>query len=181
MRFAEGSPFPPIAEYTFLSDRQVQALVAQGGSVEWLCLPRPDSPSVFGAMLDRSAGHFRVGPAQVTAPAGRRYVPGTLVLETTWQTRTGWLVIRDALLVGLWYDDMQRAVDHQRPPGDHEAEHVLLRTIPCVNGHVELLMDCEPSPDYARAGASCEYEAEGYSDARTRMPRGFSMAHQVVA
>ena len=63
MRFAEGSPFPPIAEYAFLSDRQVQALVAPSGSVEWLCLPRPDSPSVFGAMLDRTAGHFRLGPA----------------------------------------------------------------------------------------------------------------------
>jgi len=151
MRFAEGSPFPPIAQYAFLSDRQVQALVAPSGSVEWLCLPRPDSPSVFAAMLDRSAGHFRVGPADVTVPAGRRYVPGTLVLETTWQTRTGWLVIRDALLVGPWYDDSQRAVEYQRPPGDHEAEHILLRTIRCVNGHVELLMDCEPAPDYARA------------------------------
>ena len=63
MRFAEGSPFPPIAEYAFLSDRQVQALVAPSGSVEWLCLPRPDSPSVFGATLDRAAGHFRLGPA----------------------------------------------------------------------------------------------------------------------
>ena len=109
-------PLPPIAEYAFLSDRQVQALVAPSGNVEWLCLPRPDSPSVFGAMLDRSAGHFRLGPAEVTVPAGRRYVPGTLVLETTWQTRTGWLVIRDALLVGPWYDDTQRAVGYQRPP-----------------------------------------------------------------
>jgi len=63
MRFAEGSPYPPIAEYAFLSDRQVQALVAPSGSVEWLCLPRPDSPSVFGATLDRAAGHFRLGPA----------------------------------------------------------------------------------------------------------------------
>jgi alpha,alpha-trehalase len=52
MRFVEGSPFPPIAEYAFLSDRQVQALVAPSGNVEWLCLPRPDSPSVFGAILD---------------------------------------------------------------------------------------------------------------------------------
>jgi GH15 family glucan-1,4-alpha-glucosidase len=172
MRFAEGSPFPPIAQYAFLSDRQVQALVAPSGSVEWLCLPRPDSPSVFAAMLDRSAGHFRVGPADVTVPAGRRYVPGTLVLETTWQTRTGWLVIRDALLVGPWYDDSQRAVEYQRPPGDHEAEHILLRTIRCVNGHVDLLMDCEPSPDYARAEVGWEYESEGYSHALTRIAPG---------
>ena len=172
MRFAEGSPFPPIAEYAFLSDRQVQALVAPSGNVEWLCLPRPDSPSVFGAMLDRGAGHFRLGPAEATVPAGRRYVPGTLVLETTWQTRTGWLVIRDALLVGPWYDDTQRAVEYERPPGDHEAEHVLLRTVRCVNGHVELLMDCDPSPDYARADATWEYETEGYSHALARIAPG---------
>jgi len=169
MKFAEGSPYPPIAQYAFLSDRQVQALVAPSGTVEWLCLPRPDGPSMFGAMLDRSAGMFHVGPADVTVPAGRRYVPGTLVLETTWQTRTGWLVVRDALLVGPWYDDRERAVEYQRPPGDHEAEHVLLRTIRCVNGHVELLVNCEPAPDYARGAMSWEYETEGYGKAIARI------------
>jgi len=81
--------FPPIAEYAFLSDREVMALVAPDGNVEWLCLPRPDAPSVFGAALDRGAGGFRLGPADHNVPAGRRYLPGTLVLETTWQTRTG--------------------------------------------------------------------------------------------
>jgi len=124
---------------------------------------------MFGAMLDRSAGMFHVGPADVTVPAGRRYVPGTLVLETTWQTRTGWLVVRDALLVGPWYDDRERAVEYQRPPGDHEAEHVLLRTIRCVNGHVELLVNCEPAPDYARGAMSWEYETEGYGKAIARI------------
>jgi GH15 family glucan-1,4-alpha-glucosidase len=84
----------------------------------------------------------------------------------------GWLVIRDALLVGPWYDDSQRAVEYQRPPGDHEAEQVLLRTIRCVNGHVDLLMDCEPSPDYARAEVAGEYESEGYSHALTRIAPG---------
>ncbi len=168
MRYPEGSPFPPIAEYAFLSDRVVHALVAPSGNVEWLCAPRPDSPSVFAANLDRSAGHFRLGPAEVNVPAGRRYLPGTLVLETTWQTRTGWLIVRDALLVGPWYDDTTRAVAYQRPPGDHEAEHILLRTIRCVNGHVELAMDCEPAPDYGRAAVTWEYEGEGYGRARAR-------------
>src|SRR3954468_18431795 len=63
------SPFPPIADYGFLSDCEVTALVAPSGNVEWLCLPRLDSPSVFGAILDRHAGGFRVGPADVGVPA----------------------------------------------------------------------------------------------------------------
>jgi GH15 family glucan-1,4-alpha-glucosidase len=172
MRFAENSPFPPIADYGFLSDRQVQALVAPSGNVEWLCLPRPDSPSVFGAMLDRDAGFFRLGPADVNVPVGRRYVPGTLVLETTWQTRTGWIVVRDTLLVGPWYDDAQRAVEYHRPPGDHEAEHILLRTVRCVNGHVELLMNCDPMPDYGRRGVTWEYEGEGYNKAVAKVEGG---------
>jgi GH15 family glucan-1,4-alpha-glucosidase len=170
--YADASPFPPIAQYGFLSDRHVQALIAPTGNVEWLCLPRPDSPSVFAAMLDRSAGHFRVGPRDVTVPVGRRYVPGTLVLETTWQTHSGWIIVRDALLIGPWYDDTQRAVDYQRPPDDYEAEHCLLRTIRCVNGHVELVMDCEPAPDYARSSVAWEYLGEGYSAAEARTPDG---------
>jgi GH15 family glucan-1,4-alpha-glucosidase len=85
-----GSPFPPIADYAFISDCEVCALVAPSGSVEWMCLPRMDGPSIFAAMLDRHAGWFRLGPADVTVPADRRYLPGTLVLETTWDTPTGW-------------------------------------------------------------------------------------------
>ena len=97
-----GSPFPPIAEYGFLSDCEVSALVAASGNVEWMCLPRMDSPSIFAAILDRAAGRFRLGPADVTVPAGRRYLPGTMVLETTWATPAGWAVVRDVLLVGPW-------------------------------------------------------------------------------
>ena len=90
------SPFPPIADYGFLSDCESAALVAPSGNVEWLCLPRMDSPSVFGAMLDRGAGGFRLGPADMTVPAARRYLPGTMVLETSWGTPTGWIIVRDA-------------------------------------------------------------------------------------
>ena len=81
--------FPPIAEYAFLSDCENSALVAPDGSVEWLCLPRPDSPSIFGALLDRSAGSFRFAPTNVAVPDQRRYLPGTSVLETTWHTPRG--------------------------------------------------------------------------------------------
>lgn len=85
-----GSPFPPIADYGFLSDCETTALVAPSGAIEWMCLPRMDSPSIFGAILDRDAGAFRLGPADTDVPASRRYLPGTMILETTWGTRLGW-------------------------------------------------------------------------------------------
>src|SRR5580704_1775320 len=97
--------FPPIGDYGFLSDCENQALVAPSGNVEWLCLPRIDSPSVFGAILDRSAGGFRLGPEGIHVPAARRYLPGTMVLETRWATPTGWLVVRDALIMGPWHHE----------------------------------------------------------------------------
>src|SRR5260370_12654065 len=78
----EFSPYPPIADYGFLSDCEVTALIAPGGSVEWMCLPRMDSPSVFGSMLDRDAGWFRFGPPDMSVPADRRYLAGTLLLDT---------------------------------------------------------------------------------------------------
>ncbi len=138
------------------------ALVAPDSNVEWLCLPRPDGPSVFGAVLDRAAGGFRLGPAGVDVPAGRRYLPGTMVLETTWQTRTGWLIVRDALSIGPWYHRRERLSEHRRVPTDEEAESVLLRTMKCVHGSVEVVLDCEPAFDYGRTAARWRYEGAGY-------------------
>ncbi|WP_235608212.1 trehalase-like domain-containing protein, partial [Frankia casuarinae] len=100
VRRSGGSPFPPIAEYGFLSDCETSCLVAPSGNVEWMCVPRPDAPSVFGSVLDRSAGGFRFGPERTQIPAGRRYLPGTNILETTWQTPNGWLIVTDCLVVG---------------------------------------------------------------------------------
>ena len=100
---------PPIAEYGFLSNCEQSCLVAPDGSVEWLCLPRPDSPSVFGALLDRAAGLFRFGPSNAQVPQHRRYVPGTMVLETTWQTPTGWMTVHDLLVMGRTRDQARRA------------------------------------------------------------------------
>ena len=66
----------PIGDYGFLSDGEVSALVAPGGSVDWMCVPRFDSPSAFGAILGRRAGAFRIAPLDVTVPSDRRYLPG---------------------------------------------------------------------------------------------------------
>jgi hypothetical protein len=160
-----ASAFPPIAEYAFLSDCEVNCLIAPSGRVEWMCLPRPDSPSVFASILDRAAGNFRFGPTNVQVPAGRRYLPGTLVLETTWRTRTGWMIVRDALCIGPWYHSQRRSGTNRRPPTDHEAEHILLRTAKCVVGSVELSLDCHPVFDYGRTSAKWEYAGPGYGEA----------------
>jgi GH15 family glucan-1,4-alpha-glucosidase len=162
------NPFPPIADYAFLSDCENTCLISSAGSVEWLCVPRPDSPSVFGAILDRSAGHFRLGPYGVSVPAARRYLPGSLILETTWQTNTGWLIVRDALVMGPWHDIESRSRTHRRTPMDWDAEHILLRTVRCVSGVVEVMMSCEPSFDYHRQSATWEYSASAYGEAIAR-------------
>jgi GH15 family glucan-1,4-alpha-glucosidase len=163
-----GSPFPPIADYGFLSDCEVSALVAPSGNVEWMCLPRMDGPSVFAAMLDRGAGWFRLGPADVAVPSGRRYLPGTMVLETTWGTPAGWAVVRDVLLIGPWRHGSARSGTHPRVPGDHSAERVLLRTVRCVQGSVDLVLECEPAFDYGRQRGTWRYTGEGYRQAEVR-------------
>src|SRR5919197_614351 len=165
-----GSPFPPIAEYAFLSDCEVCALVAPSGNVEWMCLPRFDGPSIFGAMLDRDAGSFTLAPVDTSVPAGRRYLPGTMVMETTWATRTGWIIVRDVLLIGPWHHDQERSNPHRRSPTDNDADHVLLRTLRCVNGHVEMHMECEPRPDYGRKAVEWEYAGPAYGKAVARVP-----------
>ena len=109
--------------------------------MEWLCLPRFDSPSVFTAILDRTAGSFRFGPADVAVPLARRYVPGTKILETTWMTESGWVVVRDALTVAEWRDASTHP--HTRPPSSHEAEQTLLRSAGCIQGEVELEVVCD--------------------------------------
>jgi GH15 family glucan-1,4-alpha-glucosidase len=156
--------FPPIAEYAFLSDREVMALVAPDGNVEWLCLPRPDAPSVFGSALDRSAGGLRLAPADHNVPAGRRYLPGTLVLETTWQTKTGWLVVQDALLIGPWFEAGRDDL-YLRPPEDVQAEHTLVRTVECITGYADVALSCEPVFAYGRTPASWSFEGKGYGNA----------------
>jgi alpha,alpha-trehalase len=160
-----GSPFPPIADYAFLSDCEVCALVAPSGNVEWMCLPRFDGPSIFGTMLDRDAGSFRLAPVDTSVPAGQRYLPGTMVLETTWGTRTGWVIVRDVLLIGPWHHDDERSNTHRRSPTDNDADHVLLRTMRCVNGRVEMHMECEPRVDYGRKSVEWEYAGSGYGRA----------------
>ncbi len=149
---AAPSPFPPIADYAFISNCHTGALVAPDGGIGWLCVPSFDSPSVFGTLLDRQAGHFRLGPFATNVPAARHYEPGTNTLVTTWQVPTGWIVVRDALTLGPRRTE-DRITPHTRPPYDDDAEHLLVRTVECIEGSVELDMICEPVFDYGRVSA----------------------------
>ena len=163
--FDEFSAYPPIADYAFLSDCEVTALVAPSGSVEWMCLPKMDGPSVFGSMLDRDAGWFRFGPDDVSVPSDRRYLPGTMVLETSWDCGEGWLVVRECLVMGPWQHDHPDGSTHIRPPTDYDAEHMLLRTVRCVDGQAQLTLDCVPAFDYGRQHARWRYTERGYTQA----------------
>jgi GH15 family glucan-1,4-alpha-glucosidase len=157
-----NSPFPPIADYGFLSDCHTGALVASDGSIEWMCLPHFDSPSIFGALLDRGAGSWRVGPYGVYVPAGRRYIPGTNIIETTWMTPQGWLRVVDALTIGPWHDNKEGS-SHTRPPTDYDADHLLVRIIECIQGQVQVEIVCEPMLDYGSTAASWTFVESGES------------------
>jgi alpha,alpha-trehalase len=149
---AAPSPFPPIADYGFLSNCHTGALVAPDGAVDWLCVPSFDSPSVFGTLLDREAGFFRFAPFGINVPTARIYEPGTNILNTTWHTPTGWVVVRDALAIGPTRGEDQ-ITPHTRAPTDDDAHHLLVRVVLCLEGSVEMELDCEPDFDYGRVPA----------------------------
>src|SRR6266540_2780817 len=118
----------PIADYALLSDCHSAALVSREGSVDWLCFPRFDSPSVFARMLDEAAGHWSIRPA-AGHEVSRRYLGNSLVLETTFRTVTGALVLTDALAVG------PGNTGHQLGAG---APPLLVRSVCCTDGEVEV-------------------------------------------
>jgi GH15 family glucan-1,4-alpha-glucosidase len=156
---AAPSPFPPIADYAFLSNCHTGALVAADGAIDWLCIPSFDSPSVFGNLLDRQAGFFRFAPFSISHPTARVYEPGTNVLLTTWKTPSGWAVVRDALTIGPW-DHEDQITPHTRPPADDDADHMLVRTVECLEGQIEMELVCEPAFDYGRTPAEWTMAAD---------------------
>ncbi len=165
-----ASVFPPIADYAFLSDCTNSCLVAPTGNIEWLCLPRPHDPSIFGTILDRAAGSFRLAPADRAVPAHRQYIPGTMVLATTWQTRGGWLLVNDYMAVGPWHHHAERADSYRRTPSDFDARRSLIRTATCLHGTVDVVLNCEPSFDYGRADANWDYTGDDYDQVATGNP-----------
>ena len=128
----------PIADYALLSDRHSAALVSRDGSIDWLCFPRFDSPSIFGRLLGDEAGHWSIQTVAATQVT-RRYLDRTMVLETTFRTPTGTVAITDALAMG----DGNRG--HELGKG---SPHLLLRRATCAEGEVELSVEYVPRPEY---------------------------------
>jgi alpha,alpha-trehalase len=130
--------FRPIADYGLLADCNTAALVDRAGSIDWLCLPRYDSDAVFARLLDPDAGHWSIRPAG-DFTAERRYLPGTLVIETTFTTDTGSVRLLDALA----FAEGQRGHDL-----GFGAPHELLRSVQGTSGTVELALELAPRPEY---------------------------------
>jgi GH15 family glucan-1,4-alpha-glucosidase len=128
----------PIAAHALLSDCHSAALVTAAGSVDWLSWPRFDSPSVFGRLLDDAAGHWSIRPAGEYTTR-RRYVDRTLVLETTFRTPGGTVVLTDALAMGG--DNLGHELGRDSP-------HLLLRSVACAEGAVEVEVSYAPRPEY---------------------------------
>jgi GH15 family glucan-1,4-alpha-glucosidase len=95
---------------------------------------------------------FRLAPFGINVPSGRYYEPGTNVLLTTWKTPQGWVEVRDALTLGPTTCE-DTITPHTRPPADEDADHMLVRTVTCLEGHVEIELVCEPAFDYGRTPA----------------------------
>jgi GH15 family glucan-1,4-alpha-glucosidase len=128
----------PIADYALLSDCHSAALVSRAGSVDWLCFPRFDSPAVFARLLDDEGGHWSIRPTG-TSEVSRRYVDGSLVLETRFETPSGVVLLTDLLAVG----ENERGHDLGR-----EAPHALLRRVRCESGRVEMEAEFSPRAEY---------------------------------
>jgi GH15 family glucan-1,4-alpha-glucosidase len=137
---------PPIGDYAAIGDCRGLALVSRQGSLDWLSLPRPDSPALFAALLDaRTGGRFLVRPT-TDATVERRYLPGTNVLETAFRVPSGVLVLRDAMVVSSEEEKRERLTP----------EHEILRELEVTQGEVEVEVLYEPRPDYGRRAASLQ-------------------------
>ena len=155
----------PIGEYALLSDCRSAALVSRWGAVDWLCAPRFDGPSLFGRLLDADAGHWSLRPVG-EADVGRRYLPETMAIETTFRTPMGTLRLVDAMLVGHG----ERGHDLGRAsPG------IVVRQLTCLEGNVEMELEFAPRPEYGivtplLAPMSGGIIARGGADSRLRSP-----------
>ncbi|MDX1624469.1 MAG: glycoside hydrolase family 15 protein [Gemmatimonadota bacterium] len=132
--------YPPIGDYAAIGDSRTAALVSKRGSLDWLCMPRFDSESLFGALLDREkGGRFVVRPTG-EFDSERRYIPRTNVLETIHTASAGTIKVTDAMPVAS-EDEKMEALD---------PEHEVLRRVECLDGEVEVEVIFDPRPCFGR-------------------------------
>jgi GH15 family glucan-1,4-alpha-glucosidase len=134
-----GTP-DSIGDYAVIGDGRSTALVGRDGSIDWLCWPRGDSPSLFGALLDPGAGRWRISPTD-SYRAERHYLQDTNVLETRFETTAGTLVLTDLMPVAE-EDEKHRFLVPERE---------ILRLVRCERGEVELELVFDPRPGYGLA------------------------------
>src|SRR5215212_7602575 len=146
-----GAASTPIADYGLLADCNSSALVDRAGSIDWLCLPRYDSDAIFARLLDADAGHWSIRPAG-SFTTERRYLPGTLVIETTFTTDTGAVRLRDAMA----FAEGQRGHDL-----GYDAPHEVLRGVEGVSGEVELVLELAARTEYGLVRPLFRREGDG--------------------
>jgi GH15 family glucan-1,4-alpha-glucosidase len=160
----------PIADYALLSDCHSAALVGRDGSIEWLCLPRFDSPSIFARLLDDRAGHWRFGPHDIV-DVSRAYRRGSLVLETTFTCARGRGVLVDAFAFG----EGERGHDI-----GIASPHVLLRALTCTEGELDVELDLSPRPRYGEVIPRVSVDGQGadffFPDGHLRLTSGTGSA-----
>ena len=139
-----GVTWPSIGDYALIGNCRTAALVSRDGALEWLCLPSFSSPSLFGAILDRTAGHFSIRP-RGRYKAERAYMHDSNVLQTTFRVAGGGVLrLTDCMpLPAEPNSDLQTS-------RELDPEHEILRRVECVAGEVEVELSCEPRPGYGR-------------------------------
>jgi GH15 family glucan-1,4-alpha-glucosidase len=161
-----------IGDYAAIGDGRSVALVGRDGSIDWLCWPRFDSPSLFGRILDPSAGHWRIAPVAPTRTE-RQYIENTNVLQTRFDTGTGSLVLTDLMPVAS-----EKEKERLMLP-----EREILRLIECERGEVEIEWSFEPRPGYGlgttavRRAGQLGFRAQtgmGLLTLRTDLPADYS-------
>lgn len=136
----------PIEDHGIVGDMRTSALVGMEGSVDWLCYPHFDSPSVFGALLDpERGGHFRIAPRHDVGRHKQWYWPDTNVLVTRFLCNEG---------MGELFDFMPIS-------NRDEARSSLVRQLHVVRGKLRFEVDCQPRFDYGRAGHETEIGEHG--------------------